>query len=77
MTSFASAGIGLDERELQLLLERGQPLLELGDELAQVAVAAGGVEVVAAPRATPARACTAASSSFSRRPASAASRWSL
>ena len=40
-------GIGLDEREPQLLLERGHPLLELRDELAQVAVVAGGVEVFA------------------------------
>jgi hypothetical protein len=37
----------LDERELQLLLERVLALLELGHELPQVAVAARGLEVVA------------------------------
>ena len=39
--------VRLDESEPQLLLERGHPLLELGDELAQVAVVAGRFEVVA------------------------------
>jgi hypothetical protein len=37
--------VGLDQRELQILLEAGDPLLELRDELAQVAVSAGVVEV--------------------------------
>jgi hypothetical protein len=39
--------VGLDECELQLLFERAQTLLELRDELPQVAVAAGGIEIVA------------------------------
>ena len=38
--------VRLDERELELLLEGAEPLLELRHELAQVAVAAGGLEVV-------------------------------
>src|SRR5262245_22896398 len=44
---FRVGWVGLHERELQLLLERAEPLLELGDELLQVAVAARRVEVVA------------------------------
>ena len=37
--------VGRRERDAQLLLERVAALLELGNELAQVAVAASGVEV--------------------------------
>ena len=37
--------VRLDEGEPQLILERGHPLLELRDELAQVAVVAGRIEV--------------------------------
>ena len=68
--------VGLDERELELLLERRLALLELGDELAQVAVAARRLEVVSdlAPLLGE---LGRPSSSFTRRPTSAASRWSL
>src|SRR5207244_6751230 len=45
----AVSRIALDERQLQLLLQRVEPLLELRDELAQVAVAARRLEVVADP----------------------------
>ena len=41
--------IGLDERELQVLLEPRKTLLELRDELAQVAVATGVIEVLVHP----------------------------
>src|SRR5207244_7494203 len=40
-------GILRREREPQLLLELGEPLLGLGDELAELGLAARGVEVVA------------------------------
>ena len=42
---FAVRGVGLDERELQLFLERHEPFLELGDELPQVAVGACVIEI--------------------------------
>src|SRR5207249_1440079 len=39
------SGICFDQRELQLLLERRQPLLELRDELAEIAVFASVFEI--------------------------------
>src|SRR5256885_1109397 len=42
-----TATVGLDERELELLLEARELLLEFGHELLEVAVVAGRVEVVA------------------------------
>ena len=68
--------IGRRERDAQLLFERLAALLELGHELAQVAVVARRLEVVV--HLPPLRASLCGpSSSFSRRPAAAASRWSL
>ena len=76
ITSFESAGSRLDERELELLLHLAEALLVLGDELAQLAVAAGGVEVGArlAPRL---RQLVRRLELLQAPAASAASRWSL
>ena len=68
--------VGLDEGELQLLLELVDALLELGDELPEIAVAACRLQVGRHRRHSCASLC-GSSSSFSRRPTSAASRWSL
>jgi hypothetical protein len=47
MTSFSSAGVALDERDLQLVLEAGNLLLELGSHACELRVVAGGVEILA------------------------------
>ena len=56
---------------------RATSLLELGNELAQVAVGARARRGRRAPRASACASLCGPSSSFSRRPTSAASRWSL
>ncbi len=49
----------LDQSELEVLLQRGQTLLELGDELAQVAVRAGGFEILVRRTPLPGQPCGA------------------
>ena len=77
MTSLRSAGSFSTSASLSSSSSCCELLLEPGDELAQVAVGACGVEVVAHRAPLLVASLCGPSSSFSRRPTSAASRWSL